>query len=87
MEARPDELEDYGDVMSNFDHTIRVDAERYLKTHKAYGNYAGWNFYGEVWFDEKFKCQVDQYCRHSATIYGDSLAQIMEKVSSQFGTD
>ncbi len=58
MEARPQDLDEYGDIMSNFDHKIEPGAEKFLKTNKVYGNYSGWNFHGTVCFDKVFKCQV-----------------------------
>ena len=87
METAPQGFEDYGKIMSNYDRKIDEDAEEYLKSNKACGGYTGWNFYGTVWFDEKFKCEVKQYMCHVATLYGDSLLEIMDKVSQQFGFD
>lgn len=88
METRPQELEKYGTIMSNFDHEIEKGAEENLKSNNIYGDYSGWDFHGTVWFDKinkVFKCQVMQYRSHMATIEGDNLSDIMKEVSDRFG--
>jgi len=87
MEALPQDLENIGDIMSNFNHEIEHGAEARLKNEKVCGNYAGWNFHGKIWFDGMFKCQVKRYRVHVATIVGETLQEIMDNVSSEFGYD
>lgn len=86
MEQIPTNLKCIGNIMSNFSHKIKVNAEEALKGHKTYGEYIAQNFFGSVWYAEnKFKCKVWQYHFHINTIEGNSLEEIMEKVSDLYG--
>lgn len=87
MEKVPENFNYIGDVMSNFDHAIESGMENKLKSDKLYGDYAGWNFHGQVWFDKVFKCQVMVYGSHSATIEAGTLKVLMDKVSTEYGSD
>ena len=73
-------------VMSNCDHSIEHDVAEKLKTGKYYSQYAGWNFCGYVWWNEnKWSCEVWTYHSHVDTIHGETLEEIMEKVSQEYG--
>lgn len=86
MKTVPDTYYDIGSIMSNYDHEIEDGAEERLKKEKVFGGYAGWNFWGEVWFEAgKFYCVVEVYKRQVATKTGNSLNEIMEKVGDEFG--
>ena len=86
MEKRPNDLICIGDIMSNLDHDIDDDAEEKLKPGDTYGYYSAWNFHGTVWFDSgKFKCQIRQYRAHVNTLEADSLLELMEISSEQYG--
>ena len=87
METVPNNFEDIGEVMSNFDHKIDSDAEEKLKSGQFFGEYAAWNFYGIVWFaTDKFKCQIMQYRIHEDTIEADDLSEIMSIASERYGS-
>jgi len=87
MEQRPEELKNIGVMMSNFDYEIEPGTKNRLKSEKVYCGYAGWNFYGTVWFDGRFKCQVKQYKRHVDTVEARTLKELMKKVSAKYGQD
>jgi hypothetical protein len=76
------------DIMSNFDHVIDREVEKELKENRCYSKYPGWNFSGNVWFqDNKFYCEVWQYHCHVETIEGDTLEDLMENVCCEYGAD
>ena len=87
MEQRPEELRDIGIMMSNSDHEIEPGTEKRLKSENVYCGYAGRDFFGLVWFDGKFKCQVKQYRQHVDTIKARTLKKLMENVSTEYGQD
>jgi len=77
-------LEEIG--MSNFDHTIDTDLEKELKVGKFYAQYAGWDFCGYIWWNKnKWSCEVWRYNSHIDTIHGDTLQEIMDDVSLEYG--
>ena len=86
MDKVPDDFENIDDVMTNFDGSIEDGAEETLKTGKVWGGYAAWDFYGKVWFDGRFKCQIMQYHNHVNTIVADSLQEIMDEACSLYGS-
>ncbi len=74
--------------MSNCFHTIDEGLEDKLRENegKLYAQYAGWDFWGGVWFeDDKFHCQVNVHHYPREEIEADSLKEIMEKVSDKYG--
>lgn len=81
--------------MSNEDHSIDPGLEEALrdKPSKVLGTYIGWNFYGYVWHDadtNQFVCQVWTYnstskFRPKEEVTADSLEEIMELVSEEYG--
>lgn len=89
MEDRPQELVDVGkNIMSNFDHKINTEIVNKLKEEGYYADYPGWNFHGEVWYDNgKWKCAIRIYHVHVETIVTDTPEEIMEQVSEKYGYD
>ena len=74
--------------MSNFDHTIDDGLPELLKENegKSYAKYYGWNFFGEVWYEnKKFTCQVWVYSVPRGEIEAETLEEIMELVRDKYG--
>ena len=75
-------------VMSNCDYTIENDVADKLKTGKFYSQYAGWNFCGYVyWNKDKWYCEIWTYHSHVKTVHRNTLDEIMDKVSEEYGND
>jgi len=71
-------------VMSNFNREI----DRKLKLGNCYAGYPAWNFYGEVWYENnQFHCEIWRYHCHIDTISVDTLEEIMEEASENYGWD
>jgi len=84
----PQNYELIGNIMTNFDHSIKKGADERLKKEDVYGEYTGWNFFGNVWWNKvtkKFMCMVKQYSVHVDTIASESLEGVMDLVSDQYG--
>lgn len=76
--------------LSNLDFTIDEGVEAELRSGDTIAGYAGWNFYGEVWYepdDDLFYCGVKQYCAHVDTIAEATLLDLMHAVSRRYGYD
>ena len=76
--------------MSNCDHSIDEGLPEKLMQNecKLYSQYAGWNFCGYVWFEDKqFTCQVWQYNSPREEITADTLEEIMNLVSEEWGSE
>lgn len=83
-----DDYEDLGFVMSNFDRHIDRDIEKKLKEGKFSAGYAGWDFYGTVYFEDgKFHCIVKSYGSVVGNYSSETLEEIMEEVSNIHGHD
>lgn len=77
--------EHVGTGMTNFDHSIEPGFEEALREGK-YGNYAGWDFHGTVWFDGKqFCCEVWRYGSPMEVLRADTLPELMVEVSEKYG--
>ena len=73
-------------VMSNFDHSIDRDVEKKIKETREFAQYAGWDFCGYVvWDNNKWQCEVWVYGSPREIITADSLEDIMDKVSKEYG--
>jgi len=71
--------------MSNCDHSIDEGLEEALEE-GGLCQYSGWNFCGYVWFEDgQYTCQV--WCHKSPMeeISADTLEELMENVSSEYG--
>jgi len=71
--------------MSNCDHSIDEGLEEALQE-GSLCQYSGWNFCGYVWFEDgRYICQV--WCHKSPReeILADTLKELMEDVSSEYG--
>ncbi|HEA68600.1 MAG TPA: hypothetical protein ENI07_17515 [Desulfobacterales bacterium] len=87
METVPNNMENIGCVMSNFDYEIETDAEDKLKSGQFFGGYSAWDLHGTVWFNTgKFKCRIMQYHSHIDTIEAESLSEIMSIASEKYGS-
>jgi len=86
MEKIPNSLESLGVIMSNFDHEIKNDVEEKLKLGGVFGEYTAWNFWAGVWWDGKFKAQIQQYESHVSTLENDSLQGIMDEACKYYGS-
>ncbi len=74
--------------MSNFDHEIRQDVAEAIKGKPLYADYAGWNFFGKVWWaDDQWHCEVWQYRSPSGVISAKTLEELMSEVSNEYGHD
>lgn len=86
MSNRPNNYTNIGTVMSNFDHIIDKDVEEKLKTGDYYADYAGYNFFGEVWWEQnKWNCDILVYGSLMKTVTASTLEDIMEIVSTEYG--
>ena len=75
-------------VMTNFDHSIELDAEEYLRNNKVFCGYPGWNFHGDVWYeDDVFYCEIWQWGNHVNTLKAENLQEIMDLASEYYGYD
>jgi len=71
--------------MSNCDGAIDAGMENDLRNGMR-SSHAGWNFWGDVWFDDgQFHEAVRQYHSHVTTISADSLRELMDDVNSEYG--
>lgn len=74
--------------MSNCFFDADPGIEEELRTGEVWCSYAGWNFYGYVWFeDDVFKCEVWQYKCPIEIIEASSVDALMHAVSSEYGYD
>jgi hypothetical protein len=77
-----------GTGMSNFDHSIDDGFEDDLRGGQVVGEYAGWEFNAQVWFDqdsEEFVCEVWRYGAAVEVVRASSLQEIMSQVSDRWG--
>ena len=84
-EKLPEGLINIGEIMSNFDHSIKDESEEKLKNGGVCGGYAAWNFHASVWYDGKFKAKIMQFGSHTNTIESDSLQGIMDHACEYYG--
>ncbi len=76
--------------MSNCFHTIDEGLADFLKDNesKIYAQYAGWNFWGYVWYESNnFTCQIWVYGSPQEEITAKTLEEIMDMVSEKYGQD
>ena len=84
----PEDFSEYDGegLMSNFDREIILETADAIKEKKLFSGYAGWNFHGKVWWqEEKWNCEVWCYGCWSKTVTCDTLEDIMDEVSSEYG--
>lgn len=90
MQTQCPYTENVGSVMSNFDHEVDAGAEESLRSREVYGDYAGWNFHGRVWWDRassEFCCEPWTHHYPRAIIRAATLPELMEAVSDEYGND
>lgn len=84
----PEDAEEIGSVMSNCDHQVEEWAEEKLKSGNFLGNYPGWNFHAQVWWDgSQFAGRVKTYRVVRGTYRAATLAELMEVISDRYGYD
>lgn len=77
-------------VMSNCEHTIDKTIEAELKEKEEYGCYAGWNFFGYVWWKrdvQRWACDVWQYHKSVEVVEAETLEEIMQLVCDKYGSE
>ena len=92
MRKPPEAFKEYGGgmsfVMSNFDHTIEKEIEEAIKGEPYWSQYAAWNFYGQIWWEnDMWHCLVRCYGTERETISALSLEEIMIEASAKYGED
>lgn len=85
----PEGYKEYDEViMSNCGHDIHENVAEHIKGKPLYSMYAGWNFCGQVWWEgDMWNCEVWVYGSWQRTFNSDSLQEIMDDVSSEYGAD
>ena len=91
LETIPQSYEEHHDsVMANFDSEIDEQVAEILQQEKKFAQYGGWNFCGYVWWNrrrKKWSCQVMHYHQHTMTVHANTLREIKEQVSDEYGGD
>ncbi len=75
-------------VMSNCFHEIDETVAKLLKKKELFAQYSGWGFCGKVWWNRELKnwcCEIWRYRSHQETVKADSLKELMETVSNDYG--
>lgn len=74
------------DLMSNFDNQIDKSIAKAIKNKKLFSRYAGWNFNGLVWWqNKKWNCEIWVYKSRQETFICNTLEDIMSEVSNKYG--
>jgi len=84
----PEDFEYYDgeDIMSNFDHCIIEKTANAIKGEKLYSKYPGWNFCGDVWYqDNQWNCDVWCYGICNDSVVADTLEELKEKICKRNG--
>lgn len=77
-----------GDVMTNFDHSIDYELAPQLIGENSYASYPAWDFHGSVWHEEgQYHCEIWQYRSYQETISAETLGEIMDIVSGEYGSE
>jgi len=77
-----------GEIMSNFYRQIDLKVVEEIKGKDLFSGYSGWNFYGKIWWqNDKWACEVWCYESFRETFICDTLEEIMEEVSSEYGNE
>lgn len=73
-------------VMSNFDHQIDGAVEDALQRGGCYSSHTGWNFCGDVWFEQgEWHEQVFRYHQAQGTYSATTLHELMHDVNDIYG--
>lgn len=76
-----------GTLMRNLDREVDGAVADKLRTGNYEAAYAAWNFFGHVWWDGAYHCQIMRYHAHIATITADTPEELMEECSNWFGSE
>ena len=75
-------------VLSNLDRGVDESVMEEIKGKELFSRYAGWNFNGLVWWQNKqWHCEVWRYRSYNETFSADTLEEIMTLVSDKYGYD
>lgn len=78
--------ESNNEIMSNFDGQINLKTAEEIKGKDLFSRYAGWNFNGKVWWqNNKWLCEIWCYQSFRETFVCDTLKEMMEEISSEYG--
>lgn len=78
---------DGDEIMSNFDGVVNFKVAEAVKGEKLFSTYPGWNFYGYVWWEDKWYCEVWQYGGYSETFSAESLGDLKTEICDKYGYD
>lgn len=84
LSNKPD-LPSAGTLCSNFDFTIDERIKPLVENGTHTGDYTGWNFFGNIWYDIEWYCEVKQYCYVMKIVEASTLEELMGYVSDEFG--
>lgn len=90
LDVCPYDCESEEGVMSNLDHTINKKIESMLKESEIWAPYHAWNFHGQVWWNREknqWSCAVRRFRAHIKTINAETLKEIMEELSNEYGSE
>jgi len=89
-EINTKELPETSELCTNFDRYIDTSVAAQLKDNpgKMVAGYPGWDFNALVYFlDDKYHAEVKVFGRVRGVISEDSVEELMDSVSSQYGYD
>ena len=87
MKRIPEGYEEIEEVMSNFDREVDQEVADQLKSGKYFAPYPGWNFYGRVWWEDEWFCEVWVQGSYDGTYNASTLEELMKDVSDFYGYD
>ncbi len=90
MKHIPEDFTEYNGetIMSNCDGIVIQETVDAIKDKKFYSGYPAWDFYGEVWYqDKQWHCQIKCYMIYQETISADTPEELMIAVSSKYGSE
>lgn len=74
------------EIMSNYDYLIIEETAEAIKGKELYSHYAGWNFNGQVWWEnDLWHCEVWCYGSYQQTVSAETLNKIMNNACSIYG--
>ena len=76
------------EVMTNAEDGVPAGSDEALRGKEVWGAYPGWDFHGQVWWRHgQFHCAVSRYKALRATLSADTLPELKQAVSEEFGFD
>ena len=75
-----------GAVATNYDHTVNADIARRLTEEFAYAQYSGWNFCGDVIYENgHYRCQVWRCHTIIDDVSAETVEELMVIISEKYG--